>query len=240
VIDLIAFDADDTLWHDERLYRASEQELKHLLAAYQSTAWVEARLFETEVRNLRHFGYGVKGFTLSMIETAIELTEGRIASAEIGRLVALGKQMLDAPVELLEGVREAVERLSGRYRLVVVTKGDLFHQEAKVARSGLGDFFAGVEIVSTKDRRTYERVAAKYGAAPERFLMVGNSLRSDVLPVLAMGGHAAYVPYPTTWAHEAVTEAERGALHGAARYHPLSGLDGLPGLVDALAAVPAP
>ncbi len=204
--DVVALDADDTLWHNETLFTATQVHFREMLARYQDAEWIDRRLYETEIRNLQHFGYGVKGFTLSMIETAIELTEGRVSGAEVQRLIDLGREMLSAPVELLDGVAETVAALVGDYRLVLLTKGDLFDQESKLARSGLGDAFGAVEIVSNKDARTYAAVMARQRVEPPRFVMVGNSLRSDVLPVLAAGGAAVHIPYHVTWQHEMVAD----------------------------------
>ena len=210
-IDVIAFDADDTLWLNEDYYLDVHQRYFGLLTAYHETEWIERRLYETEVKNLAHFGYGAKSFTLSMIETAIELSEGRISAAEIQQIIEMGKEILTTPVELLDGVAETIPQLAESYALMVVTKGDLLHQETKIAQSGLGDYFRWAEVVSEKDAATYARIVARYGIAPERFLMVGNSLKSDVLPVLAMGGRAVHIPYQTTWEHERVApEALRG------------------------------
>ncbi|MGH7549746.1 MAG: HAD family hydrolase [Gemmatimonadota bacterium] len=207
--DMIAFDADDTLWRNEDLYRDTEAEFRGLLSRYHGPAWIDERLYEAEVRNLPHFGYGIKAFVLSMVETAIELTEGRITGAEIQRVIELGRAMIGAPVILLEGVEETVAALTERHDLIIVTKGDLLEQESKVERSGLRQHFRGVEIVSRKERSTYERIAGRRGIRPEDFVMVGNSLRSDVLPVVAMGGRGVHIPYHTTWAHEEVDEEER-------------------------------
>jgi putative hydrolase of the HAD superfamily len=206
MFDVIALDADDTLWHNEPLFQATQAQFRELLARYHSAEWVDERLYATESRNLRRFGYGIKGFVLSMVETAIELTEGRVTGDEVGRILSWGHRMLEAPVELLEGVAGTVEALAARHRLVLLTKGDLFDQEAKLARSGLGDHFSAVEIVSEKDARTYAAVMRRQGVEPARFLMVGNSLRSDVLPVLEAGGAAVHIPYAVTWAHETVPE----------------------------------
>lgn len=203
---VVALDADDTLWHNEPLFTLTQERFRELLSRYHDPAWIDRRLYETETRNLRHFGYGIKGFVLSMIETAIELTEGRVSGAEVQRVIDLGRTMLEAPVELLEGVRETVEELAGSYRLMLLTKGDLFDQESKLARSGLGEHFSAVEIVSEKDARAYGAVMRRHGVEPARFVMVGNSLRSDVLPVLEAGGAAVHVPYHTTWLHEQVAE----------------------------------
>lgn len=200
--DWIAFDADDTLWHNERMFQATETQFAELLAAYHPSAWVRERLFATEMKNLGHFGYGIKGFILSMIETAVDLTEGRISGAEVRQILAWGHDMLHHPIELLDGVRETVEALASGYRLMLLTKGDLFDQESKLARSGLGELFAAVEIVSDKNAKTYRTIMTRHAVAPERFLMVGNSLRSDVLPALEAGAMAVHIPYEMTWAHE--------------------------------------
>jgi putative hydrolase of the HAD superfamily len=206
MFDIIAFDADDTLWHNETIFQATETQFAALLAGYHAEEWVRERLFATEMRNLAHFGYGIKGFTLSMIESAIELSGGRITGSEIQQILAWGHQMLAAPVELLDGVRETIEALAPHHRLMLLTKGDLFDQESKLARSGLGDLFTAVEIVSDKNATTYARIIARNGVDPKRFLMVGNSLKSDILPALDAGAHAVHVPYATTWAHEVVSE----------------------------------
>jgi putative hydrolase of the HAD superfamily len=203
---MIAFDADDTLWHNEALFLDTQEKFKQLLLQYCDAEWIDKKLYETEIRNLEHFGYGVKGFVLSMIETAIELTEGRITGSEIQTFIDFGKEMVAAPVEVLDGVRNTIKTLSEEYPLMVITKGDLFDQEAKVARSRLGHFFKHIEVVSEKIPTSYQAVFKKYGIDPQRFVMVGNSLKSDVLPVLECGAHAVHVAYPTTWAHEQVEE----------------------------------
>jgi putative hydrolase of the HAD superfamily len=205
-IEVIAFDADDTLWHNESLFTVTQTKFKQLLAAYHSDEWIEAKLNETEMRNIKHFGYGIKGFTLSMIETATELTEGRISGREISAIISYAKAMLAAPVELLDGVRETITHLAGRYRLMLITKGDLFDQESKIARSGLGDYFSQVEIVSEKNTHVYRAIIAKHGLDPRRLLMVGNSIKSDILPAVAAGARAVYVPYHTTWVHERISD----------------------------------
>lgn len=163
-----------------------------------------ARTDATERRNLELFGYGIKGFTLSLVETAVEVSGGQVSGAAIGKLLDLGKAMLAHPVDLLEGVEAAVEGLGRHHRLALITKGDLIHQEQKIARSGLVDHFERIEVVSEKDEATYAGVLARMDVRPEGFCMVGNSVRSDVLPVLALGGHAAHVPYDITWTHEQV------------------------------------
>jgi len=205
MFDVIAFDADDTLWHNESLFQETETKFEVLVSKY-STDDVNnfrQRLFETEMRNIRYFGYGVKSFTLSMVETAIEITDGQIPAAEIGQLIALGKAMLDQPVQLLDQVEATVAELAAdSYRLMVITKGDLLHQQNKVNQSGLTDYFSHIEVVSEKDEPTYQTVLNKYGIPPQQFLMIGNSVRSDVLPVVALGGQAIHIPYRITWQHE--------------------------------------
>lgn len=228
-ITTVGLDADDTLWHNETIFRLTHQRFVELLAEFGDEVVIEKKLAETEKRNLRAYGYGVKGFTLSMIETAIELTDGRVGTAAIREILAAGREMLTLPVEALPGVPEALDELAGRYRLVLITKGDLMHQENKVAASGLGDLFAAVEIVSEKDANTYRQVFERHGTGPQEAVMVGNSMRSDILPALAAGSYAALIPYPLVWAHEA---AEAPAGHP--RYAELGSIAELPGWVDSL------
>ena len=204
MFEVIAFDADDTLWHNETIFQATEKQFADLLAMHHPSERVRERLFATEMKNLRHFGYGIKGFTLSMIETAIELTEGKIGGGEIQHIIHWCHEMLKAPVQLLDGVRDTVEVLSRQHRLMLLTKGDLFDQESKLARSGLGEYFSDVQIVSEKNAATYSRLIARAGVDANRFLMVGNSLKSDILPALEAGAAAIHIPYVTTWAHEHV------------------------------------
>jgi len=207
MIQLIGFDGDDTLWHSEGYYQSTHEQFERLIGNYVDLAdtRLHERLLETEKRNIRLFGYGAKGMTLSMIETAIEITGERISAGDLHRLLTLGKQVLQHPVELLPGIREAVTVLANDYRIVLITKGDLFHQEAKVARSGLADIFHRIEIVSEKDPPTYLRVLGEFDLVPERFAMIGNSLRSDIEPVVRLGGWGVYMPYHLTWAHERET-----------------------------------
>lgn len=212
MITTIAFDADDTLWHNERIFLDAKGKYKRLLAGYHDDEWIERHLDEAEIRNIQHFGYGIKGFTLSMIETACELTEGRITGAEIRQIIEFAREMLASPVELLDGVHETVEDLAENYTLMVVTKGDLLDQEAKVARSGLGEYFDKVEIVSGKTAETYTGILERNAIAAGEFLMVGNSLRSDILPVLKIGARAVHIPYESEWFHEKVAEIELEGL----------------------------
>lgn len=227
MIRVIAFDADDTLWHNEAYYRDAEASFRRMLAGYHDEAWIQERLFATEMRNLRHFGYGIKSFLISMIETAIELTEGQVTGREIQAIVDLGKEMLTHPVEPLAQVHETLTALQGRYRLMVITKGDLMDQEAKLARSGLDTFFSAVEVVSEKDEGVYRAILARQEITPSEFLMVGNSVKSDILPVVALGAQAVHVPYETTWAHEHVEDAD------LSRFTTLAHLGLLPGWLAA-------
>jgi putative hydrolase of the HAD superfamily len=226
----IGFDADDTLWHNEQLFALTQGKFRELLSPYGDAEWIDKQLFVTETRNLEHFGYGIKGFTLSMIETAVELTGGRIGGNEIAQIVEWGRTMLSSPVELLPEVERVVAMLGERYPLLLITKGDLFDQESKLARSGLGGYFRHVEIVREKDASIYSTILNKHGVAPDYFLMVGNSVRSDILPVLTIGGKAAHIPYAITWAHEAATLPE-GDL---GNYFHLESMAALPALVATL------
>jgi putative hydrolase of the HAD superfamily len=198
----IAFDADDTLWHNENIFEDVHARYCEMLSHYHDAATVESTLFDTEMRNLDLYGYGVKGFTLSSIETAIKLTDGKISAEEIRELLTLGKQMLAHPVELLEGVADTIATLAATHRLLVITKGDLRDQERKLSKSGLSEHFRHVEIVSEKNEASYASILKRHGIAADRFLMVGNSLKSDIFPVLALGGYAVHKPYHLTWKHE--------------------------------------
>ena len=204
MIEVVGFDGDDTLWHSEGYYRQVHDAFERILGGWVdlADARVHERLLATERRNLRLFGYGAKGMTLSMIETAIALSGERIGAADLHRILELGKSVLEHPVEVLDGIREAVEAVAARHRIVLITKGDLFHQEAKVAQSGLADLFHRIEIVSEKDPATYRRLLDEFDVPAERFAMVGNSLRSDIEPVVALGGWGVHMPYHVTWAHE--------------------------------------
>lgn len=202
---VIGLDGDDTLWENEAYFREVQAECTRLLTRWAHGDGVHERLLTIERRNLELFGYGVKGFALSMIETAIELSDGEIPAADIHRIVDLARDMLARPHELINGVADAVADLAERHRLVLITKGDLLHQQTKVASSGLADRFDAVEIVAEKDPPTYQAVLDRHGIAPEHFVMVGNSVRSDVLPVLALGARAVHVPHLHTWELEQVT-----------------------------------
>ncbi len=205
----LGFDADDTLWHNETIFEHVHERYRALLARFHDAATVDRTLFATEMRNLERYGYGVKGFTLSAIETAIALSAGKISADEIQQLIALGQDMLAHPVELLDGVAETLAHLSGQYRLLVITKGDLRDQERKIARSGLAAHFRHVEILSEKNEGAYAALFRRHAIEPARFLMIGNSLKSDILPVLALGGAGVHIPYHLTWAAEHVEYAPR-------------------------------
>jgi putative hydrolase of the HAD superfamily len=197
----VGVDADDTLWHNETIFRLTQDRFAALLAPYADPADLEAHLAEAQARNLRFYGYGVKAFTLSMIETAVAFAGDR-SGAVVREVLAAGREMLTHPVETLPGVEGTLRRLSDRYRLVVITKGDLLDQERKIAASGLGELFQAVEILSEKTRGTYERIFARHGTGAAEAAMIGNSLRSDILPALEAGSFAAHIPYALTWAHE--------------------------------------
>jgi putative hydrolase of the HAD superfamily len=228
--DLVAFDADDTLWQNEHLFIEAQAAFKALLSKFHPPEWVAARLYETEMRNMQHFGYGIKAFGLSMIETALDLTEDRIDGQDVRQMLGIATRMLAADVELLEHAAAVVETLAERYPLMVITKGDLRDQHVKMNRSGLGSHFLHVEVVTDKTASRYEAILRRQGVSADRFLMVGNSLRSDILPVLALGGTAVYIPHPLTWAHEAA-EAPRPGTPG---YHELLDLSALPALLERL------
>jgi putative hydrolase of the HAD superfamily len=208
----IGFDADDTLWQNEQFFRLTERRFAELLADHADPDHLSERLLEAEKRNLGVYGFGIKGFTLSMIETAIEVTRGRVPGEVIERILAAGRKMLAHPVETLPHVRETLEALAGDYRLVMITKGDLFDQERKLAQSGLGELFQAVEIVSDKKPATYERIFSERGDGAGRAMMVGNSLKSDVVPAIEAGGWGVFVPHELTWVLEHVeapTDAPR-------------------------------
>ncbi|KRB49852.1 HAD family hydrolase [Rhizobium sp. Root708] len=225
----IGFDADDTLWQNEQYYRLTEAHFTDLLAEFADGPKISERLLEAEKRNLRHYGFGIKGFTLSMIETAIEITEGKVPGDIIARILDTGRDLLSHPVETLPHVRETLEALAEHYLLVMITKGDLFDQERKLAQSGLGDFFHAVEIVSDKTAVTYRRVFSKIGGGPERAMMVGNSLKSDIVPAIAAGSYGVFVPHELTWVLEHVDEPK-----DAPRFRKIPHLGELRGLIDGL------
>ncbi len=199
---IIGLDADDTLWENEQFFQITEERFRGLLADYADPEGLSDRLLEAEKRNIGHYGFGVKGFTLSMIETAIEITDGRVPSHVISNILDAGRDLLSHPIEARPHARETVQLLSEDHKLVLITKGDLFDQERKLAQSGLGDFFAAVEIVSDKTAHTYKTIFERHGDGAEQSMMVGNSVRSDVLPALEVGAWGVHVPHDLTWAYE--------------------------------------
>ena len=231
-IKLVGFDADDTLWRSEDYYREAQARFEAMLARYVDLDDVHERLYAVESRNIALFGYGVKGMSLSMLEAAYDISGGRVSAEDMHRIVLLAKELLRHPVELLPGIRESVAEIARDFPVVLVTKGDLFHQEAKVRESGLANEFQRIEIVSEKDAATYARLFREFEVEPREFLMVGNSLRSDIVPVLALGGWGVHMPYRVTWAHE----QDAGGVPDPARFREVADASGLPAAVRALAA----
>jgi putative hydrolase of the HAD superfamily len=230
-IRVVGFDGDDTLWHSESHFEVTQTAFRDLIRRHVPDADADTRLAEMEMKNLSVYGYGVKSFTLSMLETAIELTEARIPASDLEVILGWGKKMLLEPTELLDGVESTLRELSQSYDLLLITKGDLFDQESKLARSGLGDLFLGVEIVSEKNVDSYRGIFTRRGIDPEQFVMVGNSLRSDVLPVLELGARAVHIPYHVTWHHEHVPE-ESMPTSGWDRLNSISELEPLLSRLD--------
>ncbi|MCR6721966.1 MAG: HAD family hydrolase [Chitinophagaceae bacterium] len=203
-ISVIAFDADDTLWVNEPYFRETEEKFCALLQDYIPLHTAAQELFKTEIENLSLYGYGVKGFMLSMVETALRVSSNTVHVSVIEKALEYGKELLARPIELLEGVEDVLKALHGKYRLVVATKGDLLDQERKLKKSGLEHYFHHIEIMSDKKEQDYVKLIRHLDIKPEQFLMLGNSLKSDVLPVISMGGHAVHIPYHITWDHEKV------------------------------------
>lgn len=203
-IKVIAFDADDTLWVNEPYFQETERKFCELLEDYLPQHTTAKELFKTEIQNLTLYGYGVKGFMLSMIETALRITNKTLNVDVIEKTIQYGKELLDKPIEMLDGVEDVLKSLSGHYRLVVATKGDLLDQERKLKKSGIEHYFHHTEIMSDKKESDYLKLIRHLDIEPAQFMMIGNSIKSDVLPVLAVGGHGVHVPYHTTWAHEHV------------------------------------
>ena len=227
-LDCIALDADDTLWHNETLYSNAKRTFKQILSGYTLAGDIEQAIYQAETQNLEVFGYGIKGYILSMIEAAVELTAGQIQSSDIQKMVNHGKGMLTAKVQLLDQVEETLANLSRVYRLIIITKGDLLDQEGKLARSGIAQYISRIEVVSHKTPQTYADILARNAIDPSHFMMVGNSLKSDILPVIELGGCAVYVPYENTWAHE--NEIDPGLRHNS--YLKLDQIHLLPELVE--------
>jgi len=199
---MIGFDADDTLWHNEKLYVEAQARFKEVLGRYCRPELVDGQLHHTEMRNLDLFGYGIKGYALSMIETAVQLSEGRVTGGDVLKIITIARDLLEARVDLLDHAADTIPLLAKQYPLMLVTKGDLRDQESKIKRSGLSKHFHRIEILSNKRQEDYKTLLARHQLRPERFLMVGNSLRSDIWPVLELGANAVYVPHHFTWAHE--------------------------------------
>ncbi|MFC3629893.1 HAD family hydrolase [Paracoccus angustae] len=229
MIEAIGLDADDTLWENETFFRMTEGEFVALLGDHADGADIASRLLDVERANLARYGFGIKGFMLSMVQTAIELTDGRIDGRAIGRILELGQEMLAHPVDLLPGVPQALEALDGR-RLILITKGDGIDQERKIAASGLAERFDAVEILADKSPEAYARVLLRAGVAPDRFLMAGNSMKSDVLPVVELGGHGVFIPHALTWA------VEHAPAPDHPRAHRLETIADLPALIRRLEA----
>ncbi|TMM28845.1 HAD family hydrolase [Polaribacter aestuariivivens] len=208
-IKVIAFDADDTLWINETYFREAEEEFAKLISKYETKNKIDQELFKTEIKNLVHYGYGVKGFVLSMVECALELSNYKIPQKTIEKIINIGKDMLQKPVEVLEGVEEVLEHLQEKYKLIVATKGDLLDQERKLEKSNLLKYFHHIEVMSDKKEKDYTKLINHLDIQPSEFLMIGNSLKSDVLPLLEIGASAIHIPFHTTWIHEEVSKEEQ-------------------------------
>ncbi|MGW8225019.1 MAG: HAD family hydrolase [Anaerolineales bacterium] len=227
MIYVIGFDADDTLWHNESLYHQAKEDLSRLMSGYKEPQQVRAHLDQTEVANITYYGYGIKSFILSMIETASQVSAGQVTAKEIDAILGIAKRMLTAPVDLVDGVEETLANLSSEYDLMLITKGDQFEQERKIRLSGIARYFRYLEVVGEKSADTYMSVLGKYNLDPTSFLMVGNSLRSDILPVLKIGGQAIYIPNELTWFHEHAGHQEIGDVE----YVELERITQLPGIL---------
>lgn len=212
-IKVVGFDADDTLWVNETYFREAEERFAELLEGYETKNKIDQELFKVEMKNLDLYGYGIKGFMLSMVECALDLSNNAVPQETIAKILYLGKKMIAHPVELLEGVEEVLQKLAGQYRLIVLTKGDLLDQERKLKRSGLSKYFHHVEVLSDKKEENYANLLDHLNIAHDEFLMIGNSLKSDVLPILNIGAQAVHIPFHTTWAHEQVSEEEERVNH---------------------------
>ena len=230
MIEIIAFDADDTLWENESLYHKAKDELARLLSPYREADWVNRKLDEIEIANLQVYGYGIKSFTLSMTETAAEAVDGKIEAHTISAILEIAKRMLSAELKLLDHTEQTLVQLSSDYDLMLVTKGDLFEQQRKISRSGIDHCFKVIEVVAEKTPARYLEILKKHNIEIEQFLMVGNSLRSDILPIVAIGGKAVYIPNENTWFHEVPKQEE---IEGA-KYDELEHLGQLPEYMAAL------
>lgn len=222
----VGFDADDTLWHNERFFRLTQDRFEQLLADYADPMHLHQRLLAAERRNIAHYGFGIKGFTLSMIETALDVTENRVPAAVIRELIEAGQEMLRHPIDLLPHARETVQAAAQNHKVLLITKGDLLDQERKLAQSGLGDLFDGVEIVSDKTPATYQALLQRHGVGATQAMMVGNSMKSDVRPMVALGGWGVYVPHGLTWELEHADPPTN-----TTRFRELPSLAGIPQLL---------
>ena len=202
MIKVIAFDADDTLWHNEAFFREAEEKFCALLENYLPHHTVARELLQTEIKNIELYGYGIKAFMLSMVETAIRITDKQISNDALEKIMGFGRELLSKPVNLIDGVEEVLQAVTGKYRLVMATKGDLLDQERKLKKSGLEKYFHHIEIMSEKKEDDFQKLIKHLDVLPEEFAMIDNSLKSDIVPVLNLGGHAFHVPYHVTWAHE--------------------------------------
>lgn len=207
-IKVIAFDADDTLWVNETYFREAEIQFAELLSKYETKNKIDQELFKTEIKNLAIYGYGIKGFVLSMIECALELSNYKIPQKTLEKIVNIGKEMLEKPIVLLDGIEEVLDKLQGKFKLIVATKGDLLDQERKLEKSNLLKYFHHIEVMSDKKEKDYLKLISHLDIEANQFLMIGNSLKSDVLPLLEIGASAIHVPFHTTWVHEEVSEKE--------------------------------
>lgn len=230
----IGFDADDTLWQNERFFRLTQDRFADLLRDYTDPTNLMARLLEAEKRNIQHYGFGIKGFVLSMIETALDVTDDRVPPTVIRALIDAGQDMLQHPIELLPHAAEAVESVANTHRVILITKGDLIDQERKLAQSGLGDLFDGVEIVSHKIRATYDDIFTRHGHGPAQGMMIGNSMKSDVVPMVQAGGWGVHVPHGLEWEIEAADPPQN-----APRFITLPDLGALPALIERITHDPA-
>ncbi len=227
-IKVIGFDADDTLWVNETYFRDAEEEFAKLLSQFETPNKIDQELFKMEMKNLPTYGYGIKGFVLSMVEMSIELSNGTVSNSVITKILNIGKDMINKDVELLEGVEDVLKNLSNKYRLIVATKGDLLDQERKLEKSGLLDYFHHIEVLSDKKEANYSKLLNHLDIKPTEFLMIGNSLKSDILPLLNIKSKAIHVPFHTTWAHEEVTLEESKNK----QFHTLKTLKQLPELLQ--------
>lgn len=230
MIETIGLDADDTLWHNEDLYHNAKETLTLFLADYGEPQEIKSWLDETEVRNIEYYGYGIKSFTLSMIETATVISKGQVTGKEISEIINVAKKMLRAPVDLFEGAEYTLNELSADYDLMLITKGDPFEQQRKIDLSGIAQYFRYLEVVGEKSESTYRKILGQYNLDPSRFMMVGNSLRSDILPVIRIGGQAVLIPNDFTWFHENASQEEIGQI----KFDKLERLSELPEYLEQL------